>query len=283
LFKPIGGCRRSVWGGVIVRVFGYASTRMAAIDLYRALWRRRYMIIALTALITVTAWARSSAEPKVYKASALVRIQQTITDPTQAGSALGVSQHLALTYAQIVGAYSIGNRVYRQLDGRVPRDEISITGEPVENLELLYISATAHDPREAAEVANAAPVVLRKFVADAGTLSDQIVTINPAGVPTTAMSPHPTRVAILALLIGLVINGAFALLLEFLADRLPDLDEVEATLGKPVLATVPKVSLQPGNVEELKRLTPARTSVWSAGSPREAGGAGQTRVDPRVG
>lgn len=256
---------------------------MAAIDLYRALWRRRYMIIALTALITVTAWARNSAEPKVYKASALVRIEQTITDPTQAGSALGVSQHLALTYAQIVGAYSIGNRVYDQLDGRVPRDEINISGAPVQDLELLYISATAHDPREAAEVANAAPVVLRKFVAQTGTLHDHIVTINPAGISVNPISPHPIRVAILALLIGLVINGAFALLLEFLADRLPDLDEIESALGKPVLATVPKVELQPGNVEELKRAGSARTPAWSSSSSREAGSAGQTRADPRVG
>ena len=250
----------------------YASPAMAAIDLYRALWRRRYMIVLLTALITVTAWARSSSEPKVYKASVLVRVQQAISDPTQAGTAIGVSQHLALTYAQIVGAYSIGNRVYRELDGRVPRDEITIEGEPVQNLELLYISATAHDPREAADVANAAPVALRKFVKETGTLRDQIVTINPAGVPGKPISPHPTRVAILALLIGLVLNGAFALLLEFLADRLPDLDELEAALGKPVLATVPKVALQPGNVEELKRATQSRAPI-----------SGQTRADPRVG
>ena len=73
-------------------------------------------------------------------------------------------------------------------------------------------------------------------------------------------------------LIGLVLNGAFALLLEFLADRLPDLDELEAALGKPVLATVPKVALQPGNVEELKRPTQSRAPV-----------TGQTRADPRVG
>jgi polysaccharide biosynthesis transport protein len=251
---------------------------MAATDLYRALWRRRYMIVVLTALITITAWYRASAQPRVYKASALVRIQQKITDPTQAGSAIGVAQHLAMTYAQIVGAYSIGNRVYRQLDGRVPRDEITIVGEPVQDLELLYISATAHDPREAAEVANAAPVVLRKFISETGTLNDQIVTINPAGIPVKPTSPHPTRVAILAFLVGLVINGAFALLLEFLADRLPDLDEIEGVLGKPVLATVPKVTLQPGNVEELKRLAASRTA-----SSREASGPPKARTDPRVG
>ena len=264
---------RSPYGGVAVQVLSYASRAMAAIDLYRALWRRRYMIVLLTALITVTAWARSSSEPKTYKATVLIRVQQAIKDPTQAGNAIGVSQHLALTYAQIVGAYSIGNRVYRVLDGRVPRYDITTVGEPVQDLELLFISATAHDPREAAEVANAAPVALRKFIAETGgRLKDQIVTINPAGVPTKPISPHPTRVAILALLIGLVLNGAFALLLEFLADRLPDLDELEAALGKPVLATVPKVALQPGNVEELKRAAPTRTPL-----------SGQSRADPRVG
>jgi capsular polysaccharide biosynthesis protein len=252
---------------------------MAATDLYRALWRRRYMIILLTVLVTATAWFRASAEPKVYKASALIRVQQRITDPTQAGTAIGVAQHLALTYAQIVAAYSIGNRVYRQLGGRVPRDDINIEGEPVQDLELLYISATSHDAQQAAEVANAAPVALRKFIKESGTPGDQIVTINPAGVPVTPISPHPTRVAILALLVGLVVNGALALLMEFLADRLPEVDELEAALGKPVLATVPKVAMTPGVVEDLKRVPAGQ----AAASPRAPNSLGQARRDPRVG
>jgi capsular polysaccharide biosynthesis protein len=253
---------------------------MAATDLYRALWRRRYMIIVLTALITATAWWRASDEPKVYKASVLIRVQQRITDPTQAGNAIGISQHLALTYAQIVGTEAIGNRVYRLLDERVPRGEIQIEGAPVQDLELMYISATGHNPKAVAEVANATPVALRKFIAETGTLRDQIVTINPAGAPSTPIAPHPKRVAILALLVGLIINGALALLMEFLADRLPDVEELEATLGKPVLATVPKITLQPGAAEDLERAAPSRSPASARAAPSSLGRA---RRDPRLG
>lgn len=226
---------------------------MAAPDLYRALWRRRYMIIILTVLATGTAYYRAAAEPKLYQATSFVRVQQAVTDPTQQGSAIGVAQHLAQTYAQIVGTYAVGDRVYRQLNRRVPRDEIDISGKPVQDLELLYIDAKSHNPAEAAAVANAAPVVLRQFITQAGTLRDQIVTINPAGVPTTPISPHPTRTALLALLIALIFNGALALLIEFLSDRLPDTDDLEASLGRPVLATVPKLNLRPGAVVERRR------------------------------
>ncbi|MGH3024880.1 MAG: hypothetical protein ACRDLR_00315, partial [Gaiellaceae bacterium] len=150
----------------------------------------------------------------------------------------------------------------------------------VQDLELLYVSATAHNPQQAAAVANAAPVALRAFIKESDTPGDQIVTINPAGVPTTPTSPHPTRVAILALIVGLVVNGALALLMEFLADRLPDVDELEASLGKPVLATVPKVVLAPGVVEDLKRVPTGRSATPSS---RAAHGLGTGRRDPRIG
>ena len=222
---------------------------MGAPDLYRTLWRHKYLIVLLTVIATVTTYFRASAEPKMYKATTLVAIQQKVADPTQAGNAIGVAQHLAQTYAQIVSTYAIGTRVYNQLGGRVPRAAIDISGSPVQDLELLYISAKAHDPNEATAVANAAPVVLRAFVAETGTLHDQIVTVNPAGVPSTPVSPHPMRLALLVFVIALIFNGALALVIEFLSDRLPDADEMESVMGKPVLATVPKLVLKPGFVE----------------------------------
>lgn len=258
--------------------FGYAPHAMAVPDLYRTLWRHRYLIVLLTLVATATGYWRASAQPKVYKATALVAIQQHVSDPTQAGNAIGVAQHLAQTYAQIVSTYAMGTRVYKNLDGRVPRGAIDISGEPVQDLELLYISAKARDPNEAAAVANAAPDALRQFVAETGTLHDQIVTVNPAGVPGTPISPHPKRLAILVFLIALIFNCALALVIEFLSDRLPDADEFEASLGKPVLATVPKLVLKPATVEARSEQQPNLVVARrAAGAPRSSSRTGPAR------
>jgi len=252
---------------------------MEVFDIYRALWRRRYLIVILSVLMTAAAWAVSSSQTKVYKASALIRVQQRITDPTQAGSALSVSQHLAQTYAQIVSTYSIDQRIYRQLDGRVPQDEIHVQAQPVQDLELLWISATSTSPEHAAAVANAAPDALRSFISETGTLRDQIVSVDKAGVPGTAISPRPVRTAVLALLVALVFNGTLALLLEFLSDRLPEIDELDASLGKPVLGTVPQLTFrspvvdQIGHVNQGPRAGRSLTTPAPASAPRARRGS----------
>jgi succinoglycan biosynthesis transport protein ExoP len=213
---------------------------MAAIDFYRALWRRRYMIVALTAVITGIAWFLASREAKTYEATTMIRIEQTITDPTQAGSALAVGQQLAQTYAQIVTAQSIQAQIYKALGGKIPASQINISASPVQNLALLHISNTSRSPRDAALVANEAPAVLRKFIAGRqSAIKDQIITINRAEVPSSPISPRPKRTALLALLIGLVFNGGLALVIEFFSDRLPDVEEIERAVGKPVLGTIP--------------------------------------------
>jgi capsular polysaccharide biosynthesis protein len=249
---------------------------MAVPDLYRTLWRHRYLIVVLTLIATATGWFRASAQPKVYKAATLVAIQQRVTDPSQAGNAIGVAQHLAQTYAQIVSTYAMGTRVYNQLGQRVPRGAIDISAEPVQDLELLYISAKARDPQVAAAVANAAPIVLRQFVAATGTLHDQIVTVNPAGVPGTPISPHPKRLAILVFLIAFIFNCALALVIEFLSDRLPDADDIEAALGKPVLATVPKLVLKPASVESRAEQAPGVVVARRTTEPRPSSRTGRS-------
>lgn len=220
------------------------------LDLYGALWRHRYMILLLTLVATAVAYLQSSAEPKVYRASTLIRVQQptSATDPQQLGDALGVAQHLAQTYAQIIATDAIASKVSARIGAAARRSGIHITGEPVQDLELLYVRATSRAPDIAASAANATPVVLRQFLAAAGGPRDRIITINPARTPTTAISPRPGRAAFVAFAIALILNCGLALLFEFLRDRLPDADQVEETLGKPVLAMIPTLSLKQGSV-----------------------------------
>ena len=63
-------------------------------------------------------------------------------------------------------------------------NDVNIGASPVQDLALLRIYATSYSPQVAAEVANAAPGVLKDFISESQTINDQIVTIDGATVRT---------------------------------------------------------------------------------------------------
>lgn len=215
---------------------------MTAADLYRALWGRKVLIATLTAACLAATLFFSLRQMPVYEAETLVRIQQRIDEPSQAFESLEASQRLTETYAEIIQSGALGDRVERLLAPRLAGVVVSdrdLTAQPVKDLELLTIGARDPDPRRATVIANAVPAALRNFIRETGTLRDSIATVAPAELPTSPASPNILLNLALALLLGLLVNGAIALLAELLADRLPDPDELEASMGVPVLTTVP--------------------------------------------
>ncbi|MDQ4071865.1 MAG: Wzz/FepE/Etk N-terminal domain-containing protein [Actinomycetota bacterium] len=215
---------------------------MTAADLYRALWGRKVLIATLTAVCLAATLFFSLRQTPVYEAETLVRIQQRIDEPSQAFESLEASQRLTETYAEIIQSGALGDRVERLLAPRLAGIVVSdrdLTAQPVKDLELLTIGARDPDPRRATVIANAVPAALRNFIRETGTLRDSIATVAPAELPASPASPNILLNLALALLLGLLVNGAIALLAELLADRLPDPDELEASIGVPVLTTVP--------------------------------------------
>ncbi len=215
---------------------------MATVDFYRALWRHRFLIIGLTALIGGVAWYVTSLQPKIYEATALVRVQQKITTAGDAFGSLEVGTRLAQTYAKIVTTSTVKDRVSRSLGKVVDPAGIAISAKPVADLELLEISARSESPRDAALVANTATIALRSFIRDTGTLRDQVIVVDRASVPTTFVSPRIKLTVALAVLLGLLLNCALALLAEYFADPMPDPENIGAVFGRPLLATIPSLS-----------------------------------------
>jgi capsular polysaccharide biosynthesis protein len=130
--------------------------------------------------------------------------------------------------------------------GRVPARtiaEVSLSGSPVQDLDLLSITARSRAPTNARIAANAAPWALRAFVRNTGSSSEKIVTVKAATTPSLPVSRHLALNIALAVMVGLIFNGALVLLIELLRDRLPEPDELERALGHPVLATVPTLRL----------------------------------------
>ncbi|RJQ48568.1 MAG: hypothetical protein C4530_24465 [Desulfobacteraceae bacterium] len=75
--------------------------------------------------------------------------------------------------------------------------------------------------------------------------SEKITSVSlaePAHVPLKPVSPNKTLYLALALLLGSLGGLTFAFLAELLDDRLEDIDEIEAVLQLPVLASIPEMA-----------------------------------------
>jgi capsular polysaccharide biosynthesis protein len=279
---------------------------LTAGDVYRALWRHKLFIAVLTALLVGATWYVTSRQSRTYEASTLVRVQERGPDAGDASAALVASQTLTQTYAKIIDSGALPAEIRRLIAtcsnpasaqppanprspgasscrwlrsrnlGRVSLRQFSeaeLSASPVEDLDLLSITSRSESPTRAMVVASAAPVALRSFIRRTGSLSEQIVIAKPATMPTSPVSRQlPLKIAI-ALVLGLIFNGALALLIELFRDRLPESDELGQTLGYPVLATIPGLRLHPITAVEAPRepaaVLTAQESVDGEGNSRE--------------
>jgi capsular polysaccharide biosynthesis protein len=122
--------------------------------------------------------------------------------------------------------------------------EVSLSASPVQDLDLLSISARSKDPTNARIAANAVPWALRAFIRNTGSATtEKIITVKAATTPSAPVSRHLALNIVIAIMLGLIFNGALALVFELFRDRLPEPDELERALGHPVLATVPSLRL----------------------------------------
>lgn len=122
--------------------------------------------------------------------------------------------------------------------------KVKLSAAEVEDLDLLSITARSTSPRSALLAAAAAPDALRGFIRKTAPASERIVPVKAVTTSSRVSRHLPLNVAI-ALVLGLIFAGALALLLELFRDRLPEADELEQTLGHPVLATIPSLRLHP--------------------------------------
>jgi capsular polysaccharide biosynthesis protein len=309
-------------------------------DVYRALWRHKFFIVALTAVFVGAAWYASSQQARRYEASTLVRVQER---GDTGNASLLAAQTLAQTYAKIIGSGAlkgaietfvagcasgkpsslkgflppVAPRPARTSNGTLPGtsrsvrraaaarrfrrsytracrsigvtsrgrvaprkvSEVKLSGSPVQGVDLLSISARSKTPANATIAANAAPWALRAFIRRTGSGTEKVVLVKAATKPSSPASQQlPLKIAI-ALMFGLIFNGALALLLELFRDRLPEPDELGQALGRPVLATIPNLRLH-----EAATLAAARQDPTSVSMEQSRDGEGSTRTTgPRVG
>lgn len=81
---------------------------------------------------------------------------------------------------------------------------------------------------------------LNDLVVDRSTVGSGARLVQPALVPTAAVSNHLVRNILLAVLIGLLVGALIAVILDRLSGKLKTTDEAEHLFGVPVLTAIPR-------------------------------------------
>lgn len=219
---------------------------MELVELWRVIRKRLSMILLITLVATATSGVMSKyVLPKQYASAAtLMVIPHNTTQDLLTSMVTG--QQLVTTYAQVATSRSVLQSVISGLKLPLSFTQLAhmVSATPVTNTDLLTIQVKSTNPSYSSHVANA---VASATVSDIRQVTKQrdlevVDTAIPVRIPVAPKTK--TNVAI-ALVLGLMVGGGLAFLLEYLDDTLRTEEDIKRVLDLPILTTVPVIELEP--------------------------------------
>jgi len=188
--------------------------------------RKRWQIIVAVMLVVVAGAALATAlSPKIYQAQ--TRLFVSTAGSSDSGALLSGSnftQQRVKSYADVITTPNVLDPVIQTLQLNITAaklgDQITAT-VPLDTV-LIEVAVTNTDPRVAAQVADAVGKQFTRTVADLESVSKgqtspvKVTVVSSPTVPTTPISPKPTRNLALGLVLGLLLGLGLALLRDLL-------------------------------------------------------------------
>jgi capsular exopolysaccharide synthesis family protein len=206
------------------------------------MWRRRWIILALSALIAGGVFAWSWTQDDAYESTATLDVISSTTAGSQSVTQEEVDI-LTARYAALTEASPV-------LDDAINASGLNITlatarlrvsaSVPSDPTGFITVRATGPSPAAARSLTGGVVDALQT-AGEAEQNPIQVVT--GASTPTGPVEPTPTRDALLAFLIALVVNAELFALYGYVSGRFTtghETEEVGRLTGLPVLALVPR-------------------------------------------
>jgi capsular polysaccharide biosynthesis protein len=200
------------------------------------------VILALSAVIALAVYARSRTLDNVYESAATLDV---ISSATVGDRAVTVEEVDIRTgrYAALADSSPVLREAVSASRLGIPvttaRSRVS-AAVPTDHSGFITVKVSGPSPTDARALTDGVVGALRST----GDLErNPIGVITGATTPTGPASPNPTRDAILAFLIALVVNSELFALLGFIGGRLTkgdESDELARLTGAPVLALIPR-------------------------------------------
>lgn len=211
-------------------------------ELWRIIKKRLVMVVVITLVATITSGVLSKfVLSRQYAGTAtLIVIPHNSTQDLLTSMVTG--QQLVDTYAQLVTSREVVQPVYSGLHSGMSLTKFTgaITATPETNTDLLTVTVKGSSPAFASRVAN---LVASQTVATVARVEHQkdLQVITPASPNPIAVSPKSKTNVAIAFVLGLLVSGGLAFLLEYLDDSVHSEDDVKRYFGLPVLTVIPTI------------------------------------------
>lgn len=209
--------------------------------------RYKWLIVAAAVLSGLFGYFFSARQTKIYEASITVVVGQNqgLAENLNLTTAL---QQVANSMSKMIASRTVAEKVVGDLNLKETPDEIlgRISAQPVQQTQLIEVTVSDTDPERAARIANgignAFSELIQRTESSRSGLTAQVW--QAAMVPTSPVKPTPERNAILAILLGLAIGVGIAFILDRLDTRWRSTEEVEETLGLPIIGVIPQMTYE---------------------------------------
>ena len=201
--------------------------------------------------------------PPLYESSTIVLVSER--QPTEKaelnyGSYEGLlmSERLAKTYSEMMLTQAIAAKVVKRLGLKVTPTELTsrIAAEPVQDTNLIKLTATDKDPLRAQRIAGMTVKVFSEELSGFKSMNDtespsgshliKVNVVEPATLPTKPVRPKPLLNVLLATLVGAIASSGVAVTAEYLDVSIKSSEDLERAIDVPVLGSIPRSSTGKG-------------------------------------
>ena len=208
--------------------------------------KKRWKLIAL---ITIAATLVSAIlsffviKPQYEAKTKLFIGKQELEGSTYSSSDISMYQQLVKTYAELVKTSDLVNKAVRNANLDLNQNEIkgilnNLNANPSSDTQILELSFIGKDPQMTLKVIEA---ITDEFISESKELipNGNVQVIQKPQLPESPINTNKKRNIIIAFVLGIVIGIGLALLLECLDNTFKSREELEKTLGLPIIGNIP--------------------------------------------
>jgi capsular exopolysaccharide synthesis family protein len=216
-------------------------------DYIRVIRKRWQIIVAVTLVVLAGAALATELSPKVYEATTQLFVSTSgSSDSSALLSGSNFTQQRVLSYADVITTPNVLDPVIKtlQLNTTAAKLGAQITATVPLNTVLIEVAVQDTNPRVAAQVADAVGKQFTRTVADLESVSKsqaspvKVTVVSTPTVPTTPVSPKPTRNLALGVVLGLLLGLGLALLRDLLDTTIKNERDCAEVTGATVIGGI---------------------------------------------